>query len=108
MSELANVKEALKNLSESTDVEKLKGTYATILFDLQGEDGGLYTVEIDDGKVSIEEGEVGSPDVTLQAETKDLVALIQGDLNPMGAFMQGRLKVKGDIGLAMKMQKLFT
>ena len=108
MPELAEVRKALKSMSSSTDMEKLKGIDATILFDISGEDAGVWTVEVRDGDVSVEEGEVGSPEVTVQATSEDLVALIKGDLNPMAAFMQGRLKIRGDMSVAMKMQKLFS
>lgn len=108
MPELAEVQEALKNLSSSTEMDKLKGLEATILFDISGKDAGVWTVDVHDGEVSVQEGKVGSPQVTVQATSEDLVALIRGDLNPMAAFMQGRLKVKGDLSLAMKMQKLFS
>ncbi|MFW6082913.1 MAG: SCP2 sterol-binding domain-containing protein, partial [Chloroflexota bacterium] len=40
--------------------------------------------------------------------SEDLVGLIKGDLNPMAAFMQGRLKVKGNLSIAMQLQKLFS
>ena len=108
MPELAEVRKALKSMSSSGDVEKLKGMDATILFDISGKDAGVWTVEVHDGDVTVEEGEVGSPDVTVKAASEDLIALIKGDLNPMAAFMQGRLKIKGDMSLAMKMQKLFS
>jgi len=108
MPDLADVKRTLKNLSASTDREKLKDMDATILFDIKGEDGGLWTVDIDHGAISVEEGESESADVTVEATSDDLVALINGDLNAMAAFMQGRLKVKGDMSVAMKMQRLFS
>lgn len=97
----------LKDLSESADAEKLKGLDATILFDISGEEGGEWTVKIDDGQVSVEEGQTESPTITVAAAAKDLKALIKGDLNPMAAFMQGKLKVKGDMSAAMQLQKLF-
>ena len=108
MPELAEVRKALKDMSSSADMEKLKGMDATILFNISGQDPGVWTVEVHDGEVAVEEGKVGSPQVTVEAASEDLVALIKGDLNPMAAFMQGRLKVKGDMSLAMKMQKLFS
>ena len=108
MPELADLQEALKSMSQSTDIEKLKGMNATILFDIKGTQGGLWGVNVDDGKVSIEEGGVESPDVTVEATSDDLIALIKGKLNPMAAFMQGRLKVKGDMSIAMQMQRLFS
>lgn len=108
MPELAEVKQVLEGLSESTDLEKLKGMNATIVFDIAGADGGVWTVEVTDGNISIEEGAIQSADVTVAATSEDLIALIKGDLNPMGAFMQGRLKVKGDMSVAMQLQKLFA
>jgi putative sterol carrier protein len=46
-------------------------------------------------------------DCTIKASISDLQKLGTGDLNPMTAFMLGKLKVQGDIGLAMKIgQKL--
>jgi len=108
MPELAEVRKALNDMSSSADMKKLEGMNATILFDITGEDPGVWTVKVHDGEVTVEEGKVGTPGVTVEAASEDLVALIKGELNPMAAFMQGRLKVKGDMSVAMKMQKLFS
>ncbi len=108
MPNLDTAKHALEALSGSADAEKLKGMDATILFDVSGEEGGQWTVTIDDGQVDVQEGSIGSPAITVGASAKDLKALIEGDLNPMAAFMQGRLKVKGDMSMAMQLQKLFS
>lgn len=99
--------QALQALSESADAEKLKGMDATILFDVSGEDGGQWTVTIDNGQVDVEEGTTESPTITVEATAQNLKALIKGELNPMAAFMQGKLKVKGDMSMAMQLQKLF-
>ena len=99
--------QVLQTLSESADAEKLKGMDATILFDVSGEDGGQWTVTIDNGQVDVEEGTTESPTITVEATAQDLKALIKGELNPMAAFMQGKLKVKGDMSMAMQLQKLF-
>lgn len=101
-------KQALEALSESADVEKLQGMDATILFDISGKEEEQWTVTISDGQVSFEEGSVGTPTITVQSTAEDLKALVKGDLNPMAAFMRGRLKVKGDMSMAMQLQKLFN
>jgi putative sterol carrier protein len=108
MPEFKDVSQVLEALSGSASAEKLKGMDATILFDLSGEESGQWTVTIDDGKVDFEEGSPESPSVTVEAKAEDLKALVKGELNPMAAFMQGRLKVKGDMSVAMQLQKLFS
>ena len=108
MPQLKTAKEALEAMSRSASGEKLKGLDATILFDLSGEDGGQWTVSIRDGQVSFEDGSPESPTLTVEAAAEDLKALVKGELNPMAAFMQGRLKVKGDMSTAMQLQKLFS
>lgn len=45
-------------------------------------------------------------DCTVEIDPDDFSALLKGDLNPMSAFMSGKIKVKGDMGVAMKLQNL--
>lgn len=101
-------KHALQALSESADAEKLEGMDAIILFDVSGEGQEQWTVTIHDGQVTVDEGGTEKPTITVEATAADLKALVAGDLNPMAAFMKGRLKVKGDISMAMQLQKLFS
>jgi len=49
----------------------------------------------------------GDADCTVQLTMDDFQALVNGDLNPMSAFMSGKLKIDGDMGVAMKLQNLF-
>jgi putative sterol carrier protein len=107
MPEYADVGAALTALSESVDVAKLKGMDATMLFDISGEQGGQWTVTVKDGHVDVKEESTGPTPLTIEATSKDVMALLNGQLNPMAAFMQGRLKVKGDMSMAMQLQKLF-
>lgn len=46
-------------------------------------------------------------DCTIGVSMDDLQAMMSGQLNPMSAFMGGKIKVKGDMGIAMKLQSLF-
>jgi acyl-CoA dehydrogenase len=41
-------------------------------------------------------------------DAQDLVALANGELNAMSAFMQGKIKVSGDMSLAMRLQSILT
>lgn len=47
-------------------------------------------------------------DCTIGLSAENMQSLMSGDLNPMMAFMSGKLKVDGDMGVAMKLQKLFS
>ena len=45
-------------------------------------------------------------DCTIRVDKDDFIALTTGDLNPMMAFMSGKIKVDGDMSVAMKLQSL--
>lgn len=86
--------------------ERFAGVEGTFQFILQGEQGGAFYARLADGKAEIEEGRVDNPSVTVTLAADDFEALLEGKLNPVGAFMSGRLKLQGDIGLAMRLQNL--
>jgi putative sterol carrier protein len=87
--------------------EKAGDTNATIAFDLSGEHGGKWYVKIADGKAEAGKGEVENPKLTLSADSSDYVKIALGQLDPTAAFMSGKLKIKGDMGLAMKFSSMF-
>ena len=49
----------------------------------------------------------GDADVTITSNAETFEQIASGDLNPTSAYMSGKLKIKGDMGAAMKLQKLF-
>jgi putative sterol carrier protein len=87
--------------------EKAGSTNATINFDLSGEHAGKYWIRIHDGQAESGKGEGENPNLTLSADADDFVKIILGQLDPTAAFMSGKLKIKGDMGLAIKFQSLF-
>ncbi len=93
-------------MAANFDPSKAEGVNATIQFDLSGENGGLYWVRMADGKAESGAGQAQNPNMTLRAAADDWAAVVKGDLNPMQAFMSGKLKIQGDMGLAMKLQSL--
>ena len=86
--------------------ERVEGVQAVYLFDLDGDGGGKWTLTCDGQAASIVEGEEGEAQCTISMATADFVEMIQGDLNPQMAFMTGKLRVAGDIGLAIKIQAI--
>jgi len=101
-----SVKEILEGISE-IDAEKIQGVNGVMLFDATGEGGGQWTLTLSDGRVKLEEeGETATPDVTFSMAAQDFVAIANGELNAISAFMQGKVKVTGNMALAMRLQSL--
>lgn len=92
-------------LAQSFNSERAKGIDARIQFDI--EDGESYFLEIKNQQLSAGKGVIPNPRLTIGANSADLSALFNGQLNPNSAFFQGRLRIKGDIHLAMQISKFF-
>lgn len=91
-----------------SDPAKVQGITGIFLFDLSGEGGGKYAVSIKDGLISMEDPGTVSPNVTLAMAAQDLIAMANGQLNPVSAFMQGKIRISGDMALAMRMQSILS
>jgi putative sterol carrier protein len=61
-----------------------------------------------DGPTSKVTNDDGAADATIQVDFEDFKNIAQGTLDPMMAFMSGKLKVMGDMAVAMKLQSLFS
>ncbi|MEZ4985881.1 MAG: SCP2 sterol-binding domain-containing protein [Saprospiraceae bacterium] len=72
-------------------------------------DFGAQQVHIDGtGAANVVTMEDREADCTVSVTPENLLALIKGDLNPMMAVMTGKIKIKGDMGVAMKLQSLLS
>ncbi|MEH6647442.1 SCP2 sterol-binding domain-containing protein [Sulfitobacter sp.] len=91
MSEVIN--EAVKMLSEKMSGVDVGGT---VKFDIEGEG----CVMVDDSGVHAGDEEA---DVTLSADPETFQGMMDGETNPTSAFMTGKLKIDGDMGMAMKL-----
>jgi putative sterol carrier protein len=87
---------------------KADGVNAMIQFNLSGENGGFYWLRIVDGQCESGEGQIENPKMTLKALADDWYAVSTGKMNAMQAFMSGKLKIEGDMGIAMKLQTMFA
>jgi len=102
-----DVQKALQKLA-GADSAKIGDIDAVILLDLSGEGGGKWTLKLSNGTVTLDEGETAPPNMTLSVSASDFAAMAQGELNPMAAFMQGKIKISGDVSLAMRLQSLLA
>lgn len=104
---VATVQEVFDRMSD-LDPSKVQGLDAIIVFDLSGEGGGKWALTVKDGKVGVEKGGADSPSMTLSMDSQDFVAMSNGELNATSAFMQGKIKISGDMSLAMRLQSILT
>ena len=107
MAKVTSIQEIFENLDEGFQSDKAEGVDAIFQFDLTGDNGGKYWVKVQNKLAEVSAGEHDSPTMVLTSTADDYIAMINGELAPMTAFMQGRIKVKGDMGLAMKLQAMF-
>jgi putative sterol carrier protein len=93
---------------ERFDPKKADGINATIQFDLTGDNGGLYWLRIADNQAETGEGAIENSKMTLRASADDFHTMMTGGLNPMQAFMTGKIKIQGDTSLALKLMPLIN
>jgi putative sterol carrier protein len=91
-------------LETRLDPGKTAGMNNSYLFDIEG--AGKWKVDVQDGNVTVSEG-AEDADVTIATSEETFEKITSGEQNATSAYMTGKLKVKGDMGAAMKLQKLF-
>ncbi|CAE7611682.1 HSD17B4 [Symbiodinium sp. CCMP2592] len=71
-----------------------------------GGDAGKFVLDLKNGSGSAKAGEEGSADCTITMADADFMAMAEGKLDGMQAFMGGKLKIKGNMMLAQKLQSI--
>jgi len=97
-------REFFETLESRVDASKTAGMNNSYVFDI--ESAGIWKVDVVDGSIKVTEGGTDG-DVTIRASEETFRAVANGEQNPTTAYMTGKLKIDGDMGAAMKLQKLF-
>ncbi|XP_032464271.1 non-specific lipid-transfer protein-like [Phocoena sinus] len=99
-------KETEKKLEEEGEqcVKKIGGIFAFKVKDGPGAKEATWVVDVKNGKGSGLPNSDKKGDYTIAMADSDLLALMTGKMNPQSAFFRGKLKITGNMGLAMKLQ----
>jgi putative sterol carrier protein len=100
----ASAREFFETLEARADPAKTRGMSGSWRFDV--EPAGSWVVRVTDGALHVDEGP-GAADCTITTSEGNFLKILSGEQNPMTAYMTGKLRIAGDLGTAMKLQKLF-
>lgn len=107
MQKATSIEQLITDMPKRWLPDKAAGIHATIQLDLSGDQLRQTRFIISDGTLEIQPGPADHPNLTLTASAADYLAMSNGDLDAVKAYMQGKLKAKGDLGLALKFQSMF-
>lgn len=102
---MSEVKAFFDGLASSVDASKIAGMSAVYQFNLGD---AVYAIAVADSALTVSEGVAEKASIELTMTEEDFIALTKGELNGQQAFLTGKLKIKGDMTLAMKLQNVFN
>ena len=105
---MPTVKETFDAMAGRFRADKAAGANAVIQYDVSGDGGGTWHAVIKDGTCTVVSGAAPSPNLTLSISGQDWLDMLSGKQSGQMLFMSGKLKVKGDMGLAMKLGSMFS
>lgn len=101
--------QTFNTMKGSLNAELVKTTQGVYQFDLSGEHPGVWYIDLKNGSGSMGSGEPPSKaDVLMNLDSDTFIKMFTGSLKPTMAFMSGKLKIKGDMALAIKLEKLMA
>jgi len=104
---MSNVKDAIEAMPAKLRADRAAGAKAVIQCEVGGEGGGIWHGVIKDGTLSVKQGPAASPKVTLKMDSRDWLSLSSGTHSAQTLFRAGKMKIQGDMGLAVKLSLMF-
>jgi putative sterol carrier protein len=107
MSDEITIEGLMNRMPKAFLPEKAEGVEAVIQYHLSGAEAADWVVTIHDLKCTVEKGVTENPTMTLRADSQDYKDIILGKLDPMAAFMQQKVKLTGNLNMALGLTKYF-
>lgn len=102
------VTELFESMPGRFNAAAAQGMTKTLQWNITGDEPGVWAFQIIDGVGQLIPGGVEKPDTTFTISGKTWIAIAEGKQDPMKAFMTGKLKVSGDMTLAIKVSQFFV
>ncbi len=102
-----SVQEYFETLGSRFVRDAAKGVEAVFQFDISGDGGGEWHVEVRDGEMAVRQGKHAKPSAVVTAAAKDYVAIANGEINGLRAVMSRKMRISGNLVIARKMQHMF-
>lgn len=110
MLESSSVREVWQEVEQvmKENPEPIQGMNIIYQYDITGDDSGTFQLIISNGAARVVEGSPETADCTLKLSDKNFKKMIMGKLNGTAAFMTGKLKIQGSMGLALKLEGILN
>ncbi len=102
-----SIQDLMDSLPEFFLPENASGLSAVVQFEISGEQGGVWVVKIADATCQVAKGKAESADLIFQADALDVLDIFNNRLDPMRAYLQGKLRLTGHFPLALQLFNLF-
>lgn len=101
------IKDVIASYPARFKPEKAEGVDAVVQLTVTGSGGGTYQLVIDDGTLDVREGDHPDPTLTATVSASDWLRVNNGEVSPMTLLMQGKLKFRGSLPMALKFRSMF-
>jgi putative sterol carrier protein len=100
---VASAREFFESLAGRIDPERARSLDASYRFDIEG--AGSWRLESDGERATVTESDAPA-DLVIRADESTFLRIVRGEQSPMGAYMTGKIKVEGDMGLALRLRDI--
>lgn len=101
------IEEVMNQIPQQFNTRNTEGIAGIVQFHFTGSKGSNWVIKMDENSCTVAEGKTKTPDLVIKTSAENGVKLLTGKLDVMRAYMFGKIKVSGDLGLAMKLVSLF-
>lgn len=101
---MESAREFFEGLPGRIDPEGARTLDVSYRFDIEG--AGSWRLEADGERAIVTESDAPA-DCVIRTDENTFLRIVRGEQSPMGAYMTGKVRVEGDLGLALRLREVF-